>query len=106
MEKRFDTLRVDRREHGFMDRGDRARMAAREGDQVLIRLLDRAQPLAQMRNRALFEGDHRRHVGKENTPRAVNFLLNGGAHSFTRSSAPSIPSPSGTKRFPRRSAGA
>jgi hypothetical protein len=36
-------------------------MTAREGDEVLIRLLDRAKPLTQMRHRPFFEGDHRRH---------------------------------------------
>ena len=39
-----------------------------------LRLFDRAEPLAQLRHRALFEGDHRRHIAAENTPRAVNFL--------------------------------
>jgi hypothetical protein len=53
-------------------------MTAREGDEVLIRLLDRAEPLSQMRHRPLFEGDHRRHYGGGNTPGAVNFLLKGG----------------------------
>ena len=43
-------------------------MAARKGDQVLVRLLDGAKPLAQMRHRALFEGDHRRHIAPEDTP--------------------------------------
>ena len=57
-----------------MDRSDRARMAAGKGDEVLIGLFDRAEPVAQMRHRPLFEGDYRRHVGHENTPAAVNFL--------------------------------
>ena len=56
-------------------------MTASEGAQVLVRLLGRAEPLAQMRDRAFFEGDHRRHVAREDTPRAVNFLLNGGVGS-------------------------
>ena len=50
-------------------------MAAGEGDQVLVGLLDRAEPLAQVRHRPLFEGDHRRHRGARIRPRAVNFLL-------------------------------
>ena len=36
-------------------------MAAGEGDQILVGLLDRAETVAQMRHRALFEGDDRSH---------------------------------------------
>ena len=40
-------------------------MAAGEGDQVLVGFLDLAKPLAQVRNRAFFEGNNRRHRGRE-----------------------------------------
>src|SRR3546814_10039957 len=33
----IEALRLDRSQHRRMDRGDRARMAAREGDEVLVR---------------------------------------------------------------------
>lgn len=49
-------------------------MAASEGDEVLVGLFGGAEPLAQMRYRAFFEGDHRGHIAVENTPGAVNFL--------------------------------
>jgi hypothetical protein len=39
-------------------------MTAGKGDQILIGLLRFAEPLAQVRHRALFEGDHRRHCGR------------------------------------------
>ena len=38
-------------------------MTAREGDEILIGLLGRAEPLPQSRHGAFFEGDHRRHYG-------------------------------------------
>ncbi len=36
-------------------------MTAGEGDQILVGFLGRAEALPQMRDRALFEGDDRRH---------------------------------------------
>jgi hypothetical protein len=40
-------------------------MAAGKGDEVLVGFLDRAEPIAQTRDRALFEGNDRRHRGPE-----------------------------------------
>ena len=48
-------------------------MTAGECDEVLVGLFCGAKPLAQMRDRPLFEGDHRRH-GRLDTPKTVNFL--------------------------------
>ena len=61
VEQSVDAVGLDRGEHRRVDRGDRARMAAGEGDQVLVGLLGRAEPLAQVRDRPLFERDHRGH---------------------------------------------
>src|SRR3546814_10980684 len=47
-----------------MDRGDRARMAAREGDEVLVGLFRRRDPRLQVRHRPILEVDHRTHAGK------------------------------------------
>jgi hypothetical protein len=44
-------------------------MAAGECDQILIRFLGLAEPLAEVRYRPLFEGDHRGHCTRE-YPRA------------------------------------
>jgi hypothetical protein len=52
-------------------------MAARESNEVLVGLLGRAQALPEVRNSALFEGDHRCHR-EQNTLAAVNFLLKPG----------------------------
>ncbi len=61
VEQGVDAVGLDRGDHRAVDRGHRARMAAGEGDQVLVGFLDRAEPLAQVRDRPLFELDHRRH---------------------------------------------
>ena len=49
-------------------------MAAGKSDQILISLLDYANPLAQMRDRPLLELDDPSH-GAECNPETVNFLL-------------------------------
>ena len=41
----LDAVGLDRGQYGVVDRGDRARMAARERDQILVGLLYRAEPL-------------------------------------------------------------
>ena len=64
----LDAVSLEAGNDGFMDGGDRAGMASGEGDEVLIGLLDRAEPAAQVRDRAFFEGDHRRHWRKEYAP--------------------------------------
>ncbi len=61
VEQSLDAVGLERGEHRGVDRRDRARMAAREGDQILIGFLGRAEPLAQMRDRPLFELDHPSH---------------------------------------------
>ena len=48
-----------------MNRGDRARVAPGKGDQILVRLLGLAEPFAQVRHRAFFEGNDRRHRPRE-----------------------------------------
>jgi hypothetical protein len=40
-------------------------VTASKGDQVLVRFLDGAEALPEVRHRALFEGDHRRHRARE-----------------------------------------
>jgi len=40
-------------------------MAARERNQILVGLLYRAEALPEVRNRALFEGNYRRHCRRE-----------------------------------------
>ena len=74
VEQSVDPVGLHRGDYRAVDRGHRARMAAGESDQVLVGFLDRAEPLAQVRDRPLFEGDDRGHR-REDTPRAVNFLL-------------------------------
>src|SRR3546814_3660946 len=44
MDEVIEALRLDRSQHRRMDRGDRARMAAREGDEVLVGLFRRRDP--------------------------------------------------------------
>ena len=56
VEQCIEAVGLDRGEHGGMDRGDRARMAAREGEEVLIGLFRRAEPLAQLRDRRSSKG--------------------------------------------------
>ena len=61
MKKALNGVGVDGGEDRLMDRRHRSRVTACERDKVLVRLLDSAEPIAQPRHRALFEGDHRRH---------------------------------------------
>ena len=56
-----EAFRLDRRQHRLVDRGDRARMAAGEGDQVLIGLLRRRDLRAQPGHRPVLEVDHLSH---------------------------------------------
>ena len=51
VDQMIEPLGVDRGEHGGVDRMDRARMAAREGDEVLIGLLRRRHARPQVRER-------------------------------------------------------
>ena len=74
MKQGLQPVSLERRQHRVMDRGDRAGMAAGKSQQVLVRLLDRAEPFAQTRNRPLLEGNDLAHWA-DDTPRAVNFLL-------------------------------
>src|SRR3546814_7661973 len=64
MDEVIEALRLDRSQHRRMDRGDRARMAAREGDEVLVGLFRRRDPRLQVRHRPILEVDHRTHAGK------------------------------------------
>ena len=64
VKKTFDGVGVDRGEDRLVNGRHRSRVTACEGDKVLVRLLDGAEPVAQPRHRALFEGDHRRHRSK------------------------------------------
>ena len=62
VEQALNAIGVDCGDQRFVDRGDRALMAAGEGDEILVRLFNDAEPLAQMRHRPFFEGDHGRHT--------------------------------------------
>ena len=55
VEQGLEAVGLDRGKHRRVDRRDRARMAAGEGDQILVGFLGGAKPLAQPRDRALFE---------------------------------------------------
>jgi hypothetical protein len=68
MEQPFDAFGFEPGEHRFMDRGDGAGMAARECDEVLVRLFHRTKPLAEMRDRTLFKGNDRRHYEERIRP--------------------------------------
>jgi hypothetical protein len=46
-------------------------MATSEGDQVFVGFLRFAEPFAQVRHRALFEGDHRSHRQARIRPRRL-----------------------------------
>ena len=61
MDQVIEPLGLDRGEHRLVDRGDRARMAAREGDEVLIGLLRRRDPRPQIGERMILEADHPSH---------------------------------------------
>ena len=65
VEKAFDAVGIDCCKHGFMDRGDRARMATGKCDQVLVRFHRFAEPVAELGYRAFFKGDHGRHWKEE-----------------------------------------
>ena len=64
MEQRVEPVSVHRRQHRFMDRGGGTRMAAGEGDKVLIGLFGRAEPLAQLRHSAFLEWNNPSHAMK------------------------------------------
>ena len=84
-----DAVGFDRGEHGVVDRSHRARMAAREGDEVLVGLFHGAEPLAQMRHRPLFEGDHRRHRGRRIRPqRLISYKATRAALRKRKAAAP------------------
>ena len=61
MEQTVHPVGLDCRQHRRMDRSNRPRMTAGKGDQVLVGLLHRAEPLAQVGYCPFLEGDHRRH---------------------------------------------
>ena len=61
VEQLFDGRRLDCGEHCGVDRGDRVRMAAGEGDEVLIGLDRFAEPLPQARDCPLLESNDLRH---------------------------------------------
>ena len=61
VDEMVEALGLDRGEHRLVDRGDRARMAAGEGDEVLIGLLRRRDPRAQLGDRPILEVDHLSH---------------------------------------------
>ena len=61
--------------HRRVNRRHRARMAAGEGDQILVGFLDDAEPLAQVRDRPLFELDHPSHRAPSVTRRRFNFAI-------------------------------
>ena len=61
MNQMVEPLGLDRRQRRLVDRGDRARMTARKGDEVLIGLLHRRNPGTQTGDRALLEADHITH---------------------------------------------
>jgi hypothetical protein len=84
VEKAFDSVGIDRGEHCIVDRGDSTGVATRESDQVLVRLLDRAEALPEVRDCALFEGNDRRHRGQD-TPAGVKILF---AQPKTKAAAP------------------
>ncbi len=65
VEQTLDAAGFHRRENGGVDGRDGARMAAGEGDEILVGFLRRSQPLAQMRNRAFLEMDHLAHRARE-----------------------------------------
>src|SRR4051812_9491437 len=67
MDEMIEAFRLDRRQHRLVDRGDRARMAAGEGDQILIGLLRRRHPGAQLGHRPVLEVDHLAHRAEANT---------------------------------------
>src|SRR6185369_2364274 len=61
VDQMIQPLGIDRSQHGRVDRGNRAGMAACEGDEILIGLLDLGHPLAQRGDAAAFKVDHLAH---------------------------------------------
>lgn len=55
-----------------MDRSDRSGMAAREGDEVVIRLLDQPEALPEPRDRSLFELNDLPHMGALGAQRLIS----------------------------------
>ncbi len=76
MKQVVDTVRFQRGDDGLVDRGDGTRMAARKGDEVLVRLFDGAKALTQARQGLVLERDHSCHWASF-TPATVNFLQHG-----------------------------
>jgi len=60
--KPLDRRSIDCGKSRGMDRGDRPRMAPREGNEILVRLLDRPETLAEPSDRPLFELDQLSHA--------------------------------------------
>jgi hypothetical protein len=61
VQQSFNAVGIESRQNCLVDLSDCARMAAGESDQILVRLFSRAKPLPEMRHRAFFEGNDRRH---------------------------------------------
>src|SRR3954469_20103371 len=57
----IEPLGLDRGEHRGVNRGDRAGMAARESNEILIRFLRRRHAGAQVRKRMVLKADHASH---------------------------------------------
>src|SRR5687767_5407243 len=66
-----EAFRLHGGEHRLVDRGDRAGMAAREGDQVLIGLFRRGDARPQIGDRPVLEVDHCPHREAELKPKMV-----------------------------------
>ena len=80
MEQLLDAVRIDRSEHRGMNRGNRARMAAGKGNQILVRFLGRAKPRAQVRDGPLLELDHLAHRARMRGERLKILLTAGAEH--------------------------
>jgi len=63
MKQTIHTVRFNRGKYGRMNRRDCAGMTAREGYEVLIRLFNGTEALAQVGYCPFFEWDYRRHCG-------------------------------------------
>ncbi len=62
---------IERGDHRFVDRHDRARMATSKGEQIGARGLGRAKPLAHCRDRRLFELDYAPHAPDDAMARLI-----------------------------------
>ncbi len=86
VEQSVDALGFQRRKYRLVDCADGARVAASEGDQILVGFLDHAEPLAQLRDRAFLELDHLAHAAMLRRNELISYNGRGQVQPLRRAS--------------------